>query len=207
MCELVLLRHGETAGQSSVRFYGSTDIELSESGKEQMKRAGDVLRQQTFKTIITSPLRRSRDSASIALNGHSVELLIIEHFREIHFGEFEGLTKKEIEERNPDFYKKWHKSGTFSRFPGGESKIEFYNRIKEAALDVFNRVEFPALAVLHKGVIRGIISALLDVPPNELTGHPIELGSIHRLRKVYGIWKLVKENEIDHLGDLRIKHS
>ena len=94
MCELVLLRHGETAGQSSIRFYGSTDIELSESGREQMKRAGDVLRQQTFKTIITSPLRRSRDGAAIALNGHSVEPLIVEHFREIHFGRIRGIDKK-----------------------------------------------------------------------------------------------------------------
>ena len=96
MCNLVLLRHGETEGQSSIRLYGATDIGLSELGKNQMRRAATVLKQETFKTIVTSPLRRSRDSASIVFDNHDSGTVIIEDFREINFGDWEGLTKQEI---------------------------------------------------------------------------------------------------------------
>ena len=41
----------------------------------------------------------------------------------------------------------------------------------------------------------------------KLTHQPIELGSIHRLRRIAGSWEMVRANEIDHLGELRFEHS
>jgi len=207
MSDLILLRHGETAGQSSIRFYGSTDIALSELGEKQMSHAGEALSELTFKTVITSPLRRSRDSASIVLDGRSPEPVVVEDFREINFGEWEGLTTVEISERYPDLYRKWKEHGSLSGFPGGDLRAEFFERAVTAAKDVFNRIEMPALAVLHKGVIRGILSALLDIPVSDMTDRHIELGSIHRLGKISGGWRLLSENETGHLGEYRISNS
>ena len=59
MSDLYIIRHGETAGESSVRFYGSTDIPLSEFGREQLRRSKELLRDVPFRTIVASPLRRS----------------------------------------------------------------------------------------------------------------------------------------------------
>ena len=140
MCHLILLRHGETAGQSSIRFFGSTDVELSEFGKNQMRLAANVLGQQPYKSIITSPLKRSREGASIICGSDNPAPVIIDDFREINFGEWEGMTREEIKENYPDFYPQWQKSGSIARFPGGESKTEFYGRVKKAALDVFTKV-------------------------------------------------------------------
>ena len=207
MSDLILLRHGETAGQSSIRFYGSTDIALSELGEKQMSRSAEALRALSFKTVITSPLRRSRDGASIVLDGRSPEPVVVEDFREINFGEWEGLTTVEIEERYPDLYRKWKEHGSLSGFPGGDLRAEFFERIVTAAKDVFNRIEMPALAVLHKGVIRGILSALLDIPVSDMTDKHIELGSIHRLGKISCGWSLLSENETGHLGEYRISNS
>ena len=207
MSDLILLRHGETAGQSSTRFYGSTDIGLSELGREQMRRAGEVLRELSFRTVITSPLRRSYESASIVSNGLTPEPVVIKDFREINFGEWEGLTAAEIEECDPDGYRTWKEFGTLSQFPGGDSKEAFYQRVSAAAKYVFTHVERPVLAVLHKGVIRGILAALLNSSPVKFTHHPIELGSIHRLSRTPVCWKLLSTNEIGHLGECRIKHS
>ena len=210
--DLFLLRHGETSGQSSVRFYGSTDIGLSELGRQQMRRAGAAFKDVTFRTVIVSPLERSRESASIFLDGRSPEPVVIEDLREIDFGEWEGLTEAEILERDPDIYKTWRESGSLARFPGGESRTEFYRRVSTSARRVFNRTEMPILAVLHKGVIRCILSALLDITVAELTNNPIELGSLYLLRKSIKdackkSWELVKTNETGHLGECRIKHS
>ena len=207
MSDLILLRHGETAGKSSIRFYGSTDIALSKHGREQMRLAGEALRELSFRTVITSPLQRSRESALIVFNGHSSEPIVVEDFREIDFGDWEGLTESEIAELDPEGYRAWKESGSIARFPGGDSKAEFFNRIKMAAKRVFTRAEHPVIAVLHKGVIRGILSALLNIPVTELKNHPIELGSIHRLCKSSDRWKLISTNETEHLGEYRIEHS
>jgi len=83
----------------------------------------------------------------------------------------------------------------------------FFARIGKTALDVFSSTETPVLAVLHKGVIRGILSALLNKPLHELSPHPIELGSIHRLERSEDSWTLISINETDHLGEYRKEGS
>ena len=207
MSDLILLRHGETTGQSSIRFYGSTDIPLSDFGVVQMQRASSVLRDCCFKTVIASPLRRSMDSARIVLDGRNETITVVEDFREIDFGEWEGMTKQEIFDRDPVRYREWQESGCFAGFPGGDTRGEFFNRVRRAALEVFGRAGTPALAVLHKGVIRGILAALLDVTVEELAPHPIELGSIHRLERSADCWNLTVRNETGHLGEYRKEGS
>jgi len=207
MSELYLLRHGETAGQSSVRFYGSTDVPLSALGEEQMKRTGEALAGISFRTVVTSPMRRSREGADIVLNGRPADLVVVEDFREIDFGDWEGLTAGEIAERHPELYRVWRIEGCLSRFPGGDSREEFRERVRKAAKTVFGNIRLPALAVLHKGVIRCILSELLDIPYSDLSERRIELGSIHRLRKVDDGWMLLEENVTGHLGEYRIENS
>jgi broad specificity phosphatase PhoE len=207
MCDLILLRHGETAGQSSIRFFGLTDIPLSEIGIIQMRRAGEILKKHVFNTVIASPLRRSRDSAAIVLDGRHHGILVIDNFREINFGAWEGLTRDEIARRDPDTYSALQQSGANGGFPGGDSKPEFFSRVRKAALDIFNRAETPILAVLHKGVIRGIISGLLGKQPEDISNLPIELGSIHRLSKSPDGWRLIAANETGHLGEYRMENT
>ena len=56
---LVLIRHGETVGESSVRFHGSNDVELSAEGRALMREVGRGLRGEVFDLVLASPLRRS----------------------------------------------------------------------------------------------------------------------------------------------------
>jgi len=207
MSELYLLRHGETAGRSSVRFYGSTDVPLSALGEEQMRRAGGALAGVCFRTVVTSPMRRSRESACIVLNGRTADLVVVEDFREIDFGDWEGLTDGEIAERHPELYRVWRIESRLLRFPGGDSREEFRERVMRAAGAVFGNIQLPALAVLHKGVIRCILCELLGVPYSDMSDRRIELGSIHRLRKTAGGWVLLEENVTGHLGEYRMENS
>ncbi|MCD6307913.1 MAG: histidine phosphatase family protein [Candidatus Latescibacteria bacterium] len=208
MNELVIVRHGETSGRSSVRFYGSTDVCLSGVGRKQMELTGSALGHIPFKTLVVSPLSRSRDSAEIVLDGCPPPRTIVEEeLREIDFGDWEGLTAGEIAERDPDSYFLWRERGSRESFPGGESHEAFFDRVSRAAVRVFEGIELPSLAVLHKGVIKGVIAGLLRVPVSELRDPGIELGSIHRLRPAQGSWELVAMNETEHLGGYRLDHS
>jgi broad specificity phosphatase PhoE len=155
---IVLVRHGETVGNSSIRFHGSTDVELSVEGRQQAEAAARALRKQSFDLVVASPLRRSWQAAWIASRGQPVR--IEPGFREIHFGRFEGLTKEEIQAQDPISYADWQSGAEGFEFPNGEARAEFLTRVKEAVERLVASPARAALVVIHKGVIRAIVEQL-----------------------------------------------
>lgn len=207
MTELILLRHGETVGQSSIRLYGATDIALSPVGEQQAARAAAALSTHRFTRVLTSPLQRARRSAEIVLGGHAAPapVEVVPAFREIDFGAWEGWTYAEAEARDPDGYRRWSSEGHAFTYPGGESRADFHARVRAAALHHLGAPrEGLALAVLHKGVIKAIIAALTGQDPAAVAELPVSLGSLHRLRWHAGAWTLTATGDTAHLGDLDI---
>ena len=124
---IVLIRHGETVGNSHERLHGSADLALSEAGRAQMKCAAASLRTEVFELVVASPMRRSWEAAQIVAGGAPIRL---EHdFREIHFGRWEGMTKSEIEASNPVLFSDWQKKSAGFEYPGGEPRAEFRARV------------------------------------------------------------------------------
>ena len=62
---LVLIRHGETVGESSVRFHGSTDVALSDEGRAHMLEAARQVRGEALDLVVASTLRRSWRAAML----------------------------------------------------------------------------------------------------------------------------------------------
>jgi broad specificity phosphatase PhoE len=158
--KLILIRHGETDGQSSVRYYGSTDVDLSAAGRDQMRKAGAALRQHAIDIWVASSLQRSWKGAQIASGGAAVR--IERNFREIHFGSWEGLTAEEIQARDPVRYEDWQNGAPGFEYPGGEPRAEFRERIAKGLAALNATGMRSAACVLHKGVIREIVRALTD---------------------------------------------
>src|SRR5216684_4474678 len=109
---LILVRHGETVGNSRIRYYGRTDLALSDLGRAQMRAAAvtlaGLLGAQRFTQVFTSPLIRARESARIITRDAAV-IIEVEEFREVDFGAFEGLTAAEIETRFPTDFARWNR--------------------------------------------------------------------------------------------------
>jgi broad specificity phosphatase PhoE len=206
MTELILLRHGETVGQSSIRLYGATDIALSPVGEQQAARAAQALKAHSFTRIVTSPLQRARRSAEIvraAQPSPSAPLEVLHDLREVDFGSWEGLTWAEVEARDPDNHRAWHRERLQFTYPGGEARQSFLRRVHAAALAIPAHPG-PTLAVLHKGVIKAVIAALTGMPAEDATGLPVPLGSLHHLHHTGESWRLITVGRTDHLGDLYI---
>ena len=163
---LLLVRHGGTDGESSIRFHGHTDVGLSEEGLEQMARAARQVAHQPFDLVVASPLRRSWRAAWIVGRGAPVRLE--DDFREVHFGRWEGLTKEEIQIRDPILYEDWQAGVEGFGYPEGESRVEFEARVVRGLERLAGAGAHSALLALHKGVIRIIVE--------HLTGEPLPLG-------------------------------
>lgn len=159
---LLLLRHGETDGASSVRMVGSTDADLSEQGRDQMRRAAAQINLEAVDLVVASPLKRSWRAAWIVGRGAMVRLDA--DLREIHFGRWEGLSHEEIEARDPVLFADWRAGAAGFEFPGGEPREAFRERVGRGLERLLAADAHTALAVLHKGVIREIVRRLLDEP-------------------------------------------
>lgn len=174
---ITLVRHGETTGQSSVRYYGSTDVPLAPLGEEQMRRVAAAVTGVRFDAVFSSTLRRSRRSAEIvAPAGHAVQAVAA--FDEVDFGRWEGLTKEEIAARDPDLFTEWRAAPQVFVYPDGECRRAFGQRVV-AGFDAIAAAA-PAgdwLMVLHRGVIAAVLDHLIG---RDAWQHaPIDLGSMH----------------------------
>lgn len=197
---LILVRHGETEGQSSIRYHGRTDVALSDLGRRQMRLAAHAIHSphpRKFAHAFSSPLVRASEGVRIVA-GESATVTMIEEFAEVHFGLFEGLTADEIRERYPEEFARWNADRLAPSFtyPGGESRAAFAERVErglERMLSHWTPRENDALLVAHRGVIRAIVRKLTNREPI------VELGSIHVLR-FNGDWQVEALDLIDHLA-------
>jgi broad specificity phosphatase PhoE len=181
---ILMVRHGETDGESSIRFHGSTDVDLSAEGREQVERAGRQVRRQPIDLVVASPLRRSWRAAWIVGGGRPVR--IESDFREVDFGRWEGLTMEEIQARDPILCEDWLSGADGFAYPEGESREELRARVGRGVERVLAADAHSALLVLHKGVIRVIVETLTG-EPLPVTDPPLG-GLVTLTRSAEGTW-------------------
>jgi broad specificity phosphatase PhoE len=198
---ITLVRHGETVGRSSVRYYGATDLPLSALGLAQMRRVAQALAAERFDAVFSSRLQRSSAAAELIAGGRA-PVHAVAAFDEVNFGNWEGWTREEIAARDPENYRVWQQHRPDFRYPGGDSRPEFETRVRAAARDVLaSGTGRSLLMVLHRGVIAAILSELLALSAEERARLDIDLGSIHVVRREGGRWRQETLDRVDHLGD------
>jgi broad specificity phosphatase PhoE len=183
---LLLVRHGETVGNSSVRFHGRGDVALSEHGRAQMREVRDTLAGEWFDLVVASPLRRSWEGARIVSGGAPVR--VDDDLREIDFGRWEGMTAEEIEASDPILYRDWQEGAPGFVFPGGEPRKDLEERVHRALDRLLASGARSALMVLHKGPIRAIGARLLGEPLPQ--GEPGLGGTVELGRTAADRWRL-----------------
>jgi broad specificity phosphatase PhoE len=185
LSRLILVRHGETTGRSSVRYYGATDVPLSFAGREQMRAAAARIPGETFEAVWSSSLSRAWQAARILAPAHPIRL---EHdFREIHFGRWEGLTRDEIEALDPELAEEWRRAGAAFDFPEGERRADFRARVARGLDRLRSSGVRSALVVAHKGVVRTLLELVSgQTLPPEL---PELAGVVHVSRDAQGGWQ------------------
>ena len=101
MQEVWLVRHGETEWSRSGRHTGRTDIPLTPRGEQQAELLGRRLMKKRFALVLTSPLRRARETCR--LSGHGPEAIPDDDLMEWDYGAFEGRTSADIRQESPDW--------------------------------------------------------------------------------------------------------
>ncbi|MFF4855985.1 bifunctional RNase H/acid phosphatase [Streptomyces rubiginosohelvolus] len=179
---LVLLRHGETALTPEKRFSGSggTDPELSAVGRGQAERAaGHFAALGTVQEIVSSPLRRCRETAAAVAARLGLDVRIDESLRETDFGAWEGLTFGEVRERYGDDLTAWLASPDTAPTGGGESFAQVAERVAAARDRLVARYAGrTVLLVTHVTPIKTFVRLALGAPPEALFRMELSAASI-----------------------------
>ncbi|MFF4320220.1 bifunctional RNase H/acid phosphatase [Streptomyces sp. NPDC001568] len=168
----VLLRHGETALTPQKRFSGSggTDPELSPAGRRQAEAVAAALAARgTVQAVVSSPLRRCRETAQAVADRLGLPVTVEEGLRETDFGAWEGLTFAEVRERFPDDLQAWLDSAKAAPTGGGESFAAVTRRVS-AARDRLTTAHAgrTVLLVTHVTPIKTLVRLALGAPPESL---------------------------------------
>ena len=205
MYKVVLLRHGESIWNKENRFTGWTDVDLSEKGIEEAKKAGEALKNEgfVFDVAFTSVLKRAIRTLWIVLDEMDLMWIpIINHWRlnERHYGALQGLNKAEMAQKyGEDQVKIWRRSYDVPppaldkndpRFPG------FDPRYKDLSED-----ELPTCESLKDTVARFIPYWEEKIAPTIKSGKRVLIAAHgNSLRALVKFLDNIPDNEIVELN-------
>lgn len=170
MTRIILIRHGETPWNLEKKYQGHTDIDLTETGVSQAHLVAQRLkRQYTLDAVYSSDLSRAYKTAQIIAKLQEQQVIIVPEFREISFGDWEGLNYESLHSDQSNSISKLFSHPNEVEIPNGET----FQIVKERALSALHSLRDQhnnqTIAIVsHGGTIRTILCGVLNLHLNYL---------------------------------------
>lgn len=202
MTKIYLIRHGQSMGNFMGVFQGSTDVHLTDLGREQAEKLGERCRDLSIDAVYSSELSRAYDTACAVASRHGLSVTKVPGLEEVHLGIWEGRAIKELEVEYPDQMELWRKAPHLMRVEGGETMQEASDRFCRALDGVIAQNAGRTIAVVaHGGVIRYFLAKVKGLGLERLSEISVQQNtSINCLEYECGKFELIFENDNRHLG-------
>lgn len=205
-CELLLVRHGESAAADPERPFpitgGQGDPPLHPDGVVQAEQACRRLVEsgETFDAVYVSTLQRTRQTAQPLLDHLGTQPHVDEGLREVHLGEFEGGEfRRRAAEGDPVMVKVWTDQ-RWDRIPGAEPDEAFTARVQRAIERIAAaHADGTAAVFTHGGVIGKVMQLATQCRPFAFVG--ADNASITHLVAMEGRWMVRAWNDTGHLSN------
>lgn len=157
---IFVIRHGETTWNAEGRWQGWADAPLSNLGRQQATHAAALVPTMDVEAVYCSDLQRSRDTAAILADALEMTAVEDRDFREYDMGEWQGLTREQIDQSWPGMREAWFR-WELAATPGGELTEAFRGRILRAIHRVAARHPGGRALVVAHGAVIGHLRRLL----------------------------------------------
>lgn len=186
---ICLVRHGETDWNALGKLQGRTDIQLNKTGIIQAEECSEFLKSSQWDVIITSPLKRAKQTAEIINENLNVPLIEMKDFLERDYGDAEGMVLEERISAFPD-----------KSYPNQEDRLTLNNRIMTGIQEINQKYEEnKILLIAHGAVINAILTVLsngkIGSGKTKLLNACISNIYFHQDR-----WQIKDFNQISHLS-------
>jgi len=176
--QIYVIRHGETEWSLSGQHTGVTDIPLTENGRDLAKLLHPVLSNESFALVLTSPLRRAKETCKLSGLGDQAE--VDSNLMEWNYGDYEGLTPNEIHKKTPGWL--LFTDGA----PGGEAP----EQVGERADHVIKRiraVKGNVALFAHGHIFRVLVARWIDLPSEDGRKFLLGTGTLNILSYYRGV--------------------
>ena len=176
--KLYIIRHGETDWNKTKRLQGKTDIPLNAFGKELARKTAEGLQDVSFDLVITSPLKRARETAIIIKNNREIPMIEDARIEEMSFGQYEGMCCKGEGFNIPDeeFHYFFDEPESYRPTGEGESFPEFCSRVENFLDDLLTNHEYQndtILLVVHGAVLCAMLRKMKNRSLREFWGNGV----------------------------------
>ena len=136
MTKVIFVRHGEAEGNIERNFHGHYNSNLTENGRVQIKLTAERLKGEEIDVIYSSDLNRTYETALAIAEGRNINVVKNENLREINGGKWEDVPWDALPVLFPESYDYWLRDPQKLVMPGGESMVEFQNRVVSAVWEI-----------------------------------------------------------------------
>lgn len=175
MMKLYLVRHGQSIGNKKNILQGHTQFSLTEKGIEQAKRVGSRLAKDVFDKIISSDLRRAKETAKEIIKHHQdTETIFTENVREQSWGVLEGKSSEEFnnildEKEDPLSYKP----------ENGMSINQYKKHVSNYINDLRDEHEGKKILIIsHGGFITNTLMQAINAPEHDYEQYSVDNTSV-----------------------------
>jgi broad specificity phosphatase PhoE len=200
---LFTVRHGDTDSARERRFTGSRDVPLTARGGRQSEAVARALAGAFVGAVYASPLQRAQASAAPLAAAHQLPVRVQAAFREMSFGDWEGLTRAEVAVRDPERFAAWRATPHLAEPPGGERLPDVAARVAAGLHAVLEEhAGETVVLVTHAIVTRLVVLAALGLGPDRLWSVDASPAGITEIEYQDGWVTVHRMNTLTHLDGL-----
>lgn len=200
MTRFIVVRHGETQWNVEARIQGKGDSPLTAAGLAQAQAIADRLASERFDVLVSSDLGRAMQTAGAIARRCGHAIVPDPRLRERDFGAGEGMTYDEIDRNWPDVFTRSRETDPDAAVPGGETRRQFHERVRDAFAALAREHQGKRVAVVaHGGVLAALYRLIHDIPVGKPHSVPISNASYNAVAFDADAWAIEAWDEVDHL--------
>ena len=198
---VLLVRHGQTKSNVTGYYMGWSNEDLSEIGYTQVRSLSSRLASLPIASVYSSPLQRTRATATILAKPHGLEVETPDGLIEIQLGDWQGLHIDEVKQRWPELWQQSRTDPSEITMPNGES----FQQVTERAIRGFDKIVAAnqgkqVIIVSHEIVVKVLVAYALGVSNSIYRRFEINNASLSAIRVIDGKARLSTLNDTSHLG-------
>ncbi len=179
---LFLLRHAEVESKYQRVFGGRIDMDLSPRGHEQADALARYIARHKFDAVYASPMKRVQQTMRPLAAQFAQPPTVCEELREVDFGDWTGMSWDEVFSKYRISAFQWLDQIEAAGIPNGECRSKFAARVEPCLRKILAEHRGQSVAIIcHGGVIRMILSLLLDLPLSKMASFEIDYASVTRV--------------------------
>lgn len=179
---LLLVRHAEVEARYQHVFGGTVDMDISPCGHEQAAVLAKFLRTRSFDALYASPMKRVQQTLAPMLKNGTPPPVVLPNLREVDFGDWTGHGWEAVREKFGVSAFSWLEQLERGTIPNAENVNSYRARVAECLNEISATQSGKTIAVFcHGGVIRMLLSILLDLPFSRMSMFEIDYASVSEI--------------------------